>query len=123
VGSAHGEGIPDKPFDPWRAINSEFRIRGEKRAAAQQAWEAKDVVAVEVRDENLGNFLQCEGRRQQLMLSPFPAVKQPYIALWSRELQSDACYVAQKGGPARASAEKVEQQVQFLLEIVGFHIA
>ena len=94
--------------------NSEFRIR-RKRASAT-AWEAKDVVAVEVRDENLGNFL-CEGEDQ--LTSPFPQ-SNSHTSLLEQKRRAMLVTLRRREGLPTLCRESGDKSIP--LEIVG-HIA
>mmetsp|Transcript_17839 Transcript_17839/g.58349 ORF Transcript_17839/g.58349 Transcript_17839/m.58349 type:complete len:284 (+) Transcript_17839:1276-2127(+) len=98
----------DKVGDALRAVNDERGVVQESLDvlllagvdhAADEARDAKDVVAVHVRDEDARDAPVAERRLHQLHLRPFAAVKEPRLAL---EPQSDGGDVApNRRRPAR----------------------
>ena len=69
----------NKLFEPFWPVEGEGQRVPLHRAAAQQAGQAEQVVAVQVSDENFIQFAGVIGRAKKLMLGPFTAVKQPHF--------------------------------------------
>lgn len=66
----------------WVPRISIFCDRSLLAERAQQPWQAKHVVAMQVGDEDEVHMAELQGCLEQLVLSPFPTVKQPDGATW-----------------------------------------
>ncbi|CDN01304.1 hypothetical protein KPSB59_2700004 [Klebsiella quasipneumoniae subsp. quasipneumoniae] len=68
------------------------------RAAAQQAGQAEQMVAVQMGNKDLIQFAWMMGRMQKLMLGPFAAVKQPHFgAGWLLQIEYYRRHITRAG--------------------------
>ena len=95
----------DKTADTNGAVQAQRLVRpAQKRAAAEQAGQAEDVVAVQVRDENPPDFTRPDVGTQDLVLRGFAAIKQPDFVIFPARFQGGTGNVARFRRRTRAGA-------------------
>lgn len=88
------------------AVHIQRAVKPRERAAAQYAGQAKDVIAVQVRDEHLFQLGQRQRGTHDLMLGGFTAVEQPKRASFLEQGEGNRCDVSGLAWQTGTRAEK-----------------
>ena len=90
----------DKGLDANRAIDGDIGlfIVGLERTASQKAWQTKNMVPMQMGDENLWNLAGANGCFQNPILCSFATVKKPDFIEFVQQFEGQTGYIAGLGG-------------------------
>ena len=100
--------VAEEVAEPRRPVDRERHVAIAERERLQHSGQAEVVVAVEVREEDLAQVDEADGRAQQLPLRPLAAVEEQPVAAAAHEQRRRR---AARGGRAAGSAEENDVEI------------